>query len=185
MSLPFGKKIKVKNFYILKLSKSLSKKEVNSLRKDIPADIKKHLQRGSLPYIKVSALSEVWAIEFSIGTSMFEALDNLTPAQINGGLELTDNERNNAEALFQLMFTDTTLLGDDEYLIKKMKLREAFIMRESARRNAAEDAGKTEEQLRKESEDAVQEVIDRDKHAATIMEMGEQVAKDEAEKGGK
>ena len=47
--------------------------------------------------------------------------------------------------------------------------------------NAAADEGKTEEQLRKESDEAVQEVIDRDKHAETILEMAEQIKKE----GGK
>ena len=46
MALPFGKTIKTRHFTVLKFSKSLSKKEVASLREDIPAEIKKNLQRG-------------------------------------------------------------------------------------------------------------------------------------------
>lgn len=185
MSIPFGKKIKTGNFYILKFSKSLSRKEVNTLREDIPADVKKHLQRGSLPYIKVSSISEVWAVEFAIGTSMYGALDELDFKRVDDHLELCGPSKDNVELIVQLMFADTTILGDTEYYIGKEKLRNEFIGRESARLVALKDAGKNEEQLRKESEEAVQEVIDRDKHAATIMEMGKQVAKDEAEKGGK
>ena len=59
-----------------------------------------------------------------------------------------------------------------------MKLQKEYLEREAAKRNEAEDAGKTEEQLRKESEDAVQEVIDRDKHADTLLEMAEQIKKE-------
>ena len=181
--LPFGRKIKTKHFYVLKTSKSLSKKEITSLRKDIPADVQKHLQRGSLPYIKVSSISEVWAIEFAIGTSMYEALDGCTPLQVGGSYELTGTEGDNVESIAQLMFADTTILGDDEYLLGKMKLRNEFVVREAKRRNNAEDSGKADEQLRKESDDAINEVMERDKHAATILEMGEQVKKEESEAG--
>ena len=57
MALPFGKTIKTRHFTVLKFSKSLSKKEVASLREDIPADVKKHLQRGSLPFIKIEDIT--------------------------------------------------------------------------------------------------------------------------------
>ena len=179
--LDFGRKVKTRHFYVLKTSKSLSKKEIATLRKDIPADIQKHLQRGSLPYIKLSSISEVWAVEFSIGTSMYEALDNCTPVLVGDHYELRGVEGDNVEAIAQLMFTDTTLLGDEEYLAGKLKLRDEFISREAKRRNEAADAGKTDEQLRKESEEAIDEVMERDKHAATILEMGEQVKKEESE----
>lgn len=79
------------------------------------------------------------------------------------------------------MYADTSLPGDAEYTAGKLKLRDEYLAREAARMNAAADEGKTEEQLRKESDEAVQEVIDRDKHAATIVEMGEQVKKEESE----
>ena len=39
MALPFGKTIKTRHFTVLKFSKSLSKKEVASLREDIPAQL--------------------------------------------------------------------------------------------------------------------------------------------------
>ena len=175
MSLPFGKKVKTRHFYLLKTSRSLSKKEVAELRKDIPADIAKHLQSGSLPYIKVSDISGMWAVEFAIGTSMFQAFDELNPAQVGDHLELVGKEANGVEATVQLMFADTTLLGDDEYVTGKLKLRDEYIKREAERRNAAADAGKTEERLREESDEATQDVADRDKHAATILEMGEHI----------
>ena len=63
MALPFGKTIKTRHFTVLKFSKSLSKKEVASLREDIPAEIKKHLQRGSLPFIKIANIAGTWGIE--------------------------------------------------------------------------------------------------------------------------
>lgn len=181
MALPFGKTIKTRHFTVLKFSKSLSKKEVASLREDIPAEIKKHLQRGSLPFIKISDIAGTWGVEFSVGTSMYAALDECVYAFVGDHYEFSKTEENIIEAFAQLMYADTSLPGDAEYTAGKLKLRDEYIAREAARRNAAADEGKTEEQLRKESDEAVQEVIDRDKHVETILEMAEQIKKE----GGK
>ena len=181
MALPFGKTIKTRHFTVLKFSKSLSKKEVASLREDIPAEIKKHLQRGSLPFIKISDSDGTWGVEFSVVTSMYAALDKFVPVAVGDHYELSKDDGNIIEAFALLMYTDTSLPGDAEYTAGKLKLRDEYLARESARLNAAAEKGKTEEQLRKESDDAVQEVIDRDKHAETILEMAEQIKKE----GGK
>lgn len=181
MALPFGKTIKTRHFTVLKFSKSLSKKEVASLREDIPADIKKHLQRGSLPFIKIATIAGTWGVEYSIGISMYTALDECVPVAVGDHYEFSNDDGNIIEAFAQLMYADTSLPGDAEYIAGKLKLRDEYIAREAARRNAAADKGKTEEQLRKESDEAVQEVIDRDKHAETILEMAEQIKKE----GGK
>ena len=181
MALPFGKTIKTRHFTVLKFSKSLSKKEVASLREDIPAEIKKNLQRGSLPFIKIANISGTWGVEYSIGTSMYAALDECVPVSVGGNYEFSKDDGNIIEAFAQLMYADTSLPGDAEYTAGKLKLRDEYLAREAARRNAADDKGKTEEQLRNESDEAVQEVIDRDKHAETILEMAEQIKKE----GGK
>ena len=178
MALPFGKTIKTRHFTVLKFSKSLSKKEVSSLREDIPADIKKHLQRGSLPFIKIANIAGTWGIEYSIGTSMYAALDECVHVAVGDHYELSKDAGNIIEAFAQLMYADTSLPGDAEYTAGKLKLRDEYLARESARLNAAADNGKTEEQLRKESDEAVQEVIDRDKHAETILEIAEQIKKE-------
>lgn len=178
MALPFGKTIKTRHCTVLKFSKSLSKKEVASLREDIPAEIKKHLQRGSLPFIKISDIAGTWGVEFSVVTSMYAALDKFVPVAVGDHYELSKDDGNIIEAFAMLMYTDTSLPGDAEYTAGKLKLRDEYITREAARRNAASDKGKTEEQLRKESDEAVQEVIDRDKHAETILGMAEQIKKE-------
>ena len=178
MALPFGKTIKTRHCTVLKFSKSLSKKEVASLREDIPAEIKKHLQRGSLPFIKISDIAGTWGVEFSVVTSMYAALDKFVPVAVGDHYELSKDDGNIIEAFALLMYTDTSLPGDAEYTAGKLKLRDEYIAREAARRNAAADKSKTEDQLRKESDDAVQEVIDRDKHAETLLEMAEQIKKE-------
>lgn len=176
--LPFGKIVKTKHFVLFKYSKSLSKKEAASLRKNLPSEITKHLQRASLPYIKVSDIRGSWGVEFAVGTSMYSALDNCEPTLVDGHCELTGLSGDNVDIFAQLMFTDTTLVGDDEYYIGKMKLRDEYVKREVARRMEAEK-GKTEEQRRKESDEAVQEVIDREKHASALLDMAAQLKKDE------
>ena len=178
MALPFGNTIKTRHFTVLKFSKSLSKKEVSSLREDIPADIKKHLQRGPLPFIKIANIAGTWGIEYSIGTSMYAALDKCVPVAVGDHYEFSKDDGNIIEAFAQLMYADTSLPGDAEYTAGKLKLRDEYLSRESARLNAADDEGKTEEHLRKESDEAVQEVIDRDKHAETLLEMAEQIKKE-------
>lgn len=178
MALPFGKTIKTRHFTVLKFSKSLSKKEVASLREDIPADIKKHLQRGSLPFIKIANIAGTLGIEYSIGTSMYAALDECVPVAVGDHYEFSKDDGNIIEAFAQLMYADTSFPGDAEYMAGKLKLRDEYLAREAARMNAAADDGKTDEQLRRESDEAVQEVIDRDKHAETLLEMAEQIKKE-------
>lgn len=185
MELEFGKKVACGNYYILKKSRSLSKAELKKLRSanGIPAEVQKHLQRGSLPYIKVSTISENWSVEFVIGMTMYAFIDATQVVMDDEGNRMVFGEdRNLMENIFVQMMTDTTLVGDKEYRLGKMKLQQEYLDREAKRMNEAADAGKTEDELRKESDEAVQEVIDRDKHAATILEMGEHIAKEE--KGG-
>lgn len=181
MALPFGKTIKTRHFTVLKFSKSLSKKEIASLRNDIPDEIKKHLQRGSLPFIKIANIAGTWGVEYSIGTSMYAALDECVPVAVGDHYEFSKDEGNVIEAFAQLMYADTSLPGDAEYTAGKLKLRDEYIARDAARRNAAADKGKSDEQLSKESDEAVQEVVDRDNHADTLLDMAEQIKKE----GGK
>lgn len=184
MELEFGKKVSVGNYYILKHSKSLMKNEVKRLRtaNNIPADVQKHLERASLPYIKVATVTDSWSIDFVIGTSMYDALDGVKVVMDGeGNRQLYGVEAKNVEATIVAMFADTTTVGDYEYQVEKQKLLGAYLDRASKAKNEAADAGKGEEELAKESEDAVQEVIDRDRHAETILEMGEQVRKEESE----
>lgn len=73
----FGKSYRIGNFEVVKLSRSLSKSEIKRLRDkaNVPNELRKHLTRGSLPYIKVRAISGIWAIEWSAGTAMFNLFD--------------------------------------------------------------------------------------------------------------
>lgn len=182
MELEFGKKVKVGNFNILKFSKSLSKSELRKLRsaEKIPAEVQKYLNRASLPYIKVSTLSESWSVEFVCGTVMFNALNALNVVMDgDGNRQLYGVEAKNTEAILVAMFADTTTIGDFEYQAGKQKLLTEYLARASKAANEKADEGKTDEELEKESGDAVQDVIDRDEHACMILDMAGQIKKEE------
>lgn len=179
MRLDYGVKVRVGNFYILKYAKSLAKKELAVLRKadNIPADVRKHLQRRSLPYIKASTVTGSWSVEFVVGTVMYEALDRLAVvADADGNRQLYGTEGKNTEAILVGMLADTTTVGDFEYQKAKQKLLHEYLERAGKKLSERQDAGKSEEELKQESDDAVQEEIDDTRHASAIIEMGEHIS---------
>jgi hypothetical protein len=183
MQLEFGKKVSVGNYVILKYSKNLSKSEVQKLRESekAPRDAFKYLSRGTLPYIKVSTVSGSWAVEFVIGTPMYEALDNLHIVMDDeGARQLYGVEKKNTEAIFVSMLADTTTVGDYEYKVAKMKLLSEYLERASKKRNEQEDAGKSEEEQCKESEEAVQQELDKTEYADTLNKVGEKIKEAES-----
>lgn len=102
----FGKKYRVDNFEMMKLSRSLTKKETKQLRieADIPESIQKYLTRGSLPYIKVRTISGMWSLEWSVGMVMFSIMD---------GVNFTDLEQTDAlKSLLTRFYSITSVLGD-------------------------------------------------------------------------
>lgn len=130
----FGKKVKVGNFYLLKYSKSLSSKELSKLRDaaDVPAEMRKYLSRGSLPYIKVSTVTDSWSVEFVMGMNMFNVLDGVKVVHDGEGVyQLYGTDERNVHALLVGMFADTTTLGDIEYNVAKQKLLSEYVDRAS------------------------------------------------------
>ena len=133
----FGKKLYCGNFVVTKKSRSLSKQELKELREDV----RKHLTRGSLPYMCVETVGGGWKVEFGIGTTMFEAIDALSMVRDEKGDWRTHGtEGKNAEAIFTGMFVDTTVVGDAEYQAAKMKAMTEYIDRTSKANIAKEDS---------------------------------------------
>lgn len=174
----FGKTVKVGNYGILKYSKSLTKKEVAVLRKgqNIPDEVRGHLERAKLPYIKVFTLSGSWEVHFVIGTSMYEALDALKVAHDSEGNNyLYGVEAQNTEAIFVGMLADTTTVGDYEYQVAKQKALHEYIERASAKANEDEDAGKSPEQIQEENDKAAQEILDASKTKEALIDMSNHI----------
>lgn len=128
----FGKKVYCGNFVIVKKTRSLSKREMKKLRDEdgVPADVRKHLTRGSVPYMRVEAVGGSWAVEYGVGTSMFGALDALGVAYGDDGvLRVSGAEGANAAYLFAVMYADATVVGDIEYQRAKVELLDAYLKR--------------------------------------------------------
>lgn len=176
MEMPFGRKIRVGNFEILKYTKTLPKKELKAMRDaaGIPADVQKHLQRGWLPFIKATTISGSWSVEWICGSTMFNAINELPVAVDDNNVpQYYGNGYKNLYAILVAMFADTSTVGDTEYQVAKQKLLNEYLER-------ASEAMKQEptEQEQKESEEAADEVLQTEQHKAMLLDMGKDVADD-------
>ena len=188
MKIEFGVPVHVGNYVIKKYNRTLGRKELAELRRisGIPENVAKSLERGRLPFIKVSTASGSWGVEFVIGPFMYEALDNLNVVfDDEGRRQLCGVEAKNAEAMFVGMLADTTTVGDFEYQVAKQKLLSEYLDRASKARNAKADEGKTEEQKAKESEEAAQEVLEASEHKAMVLDMAGRIVNGEDKHGDK
>lgn len=115
----FGKSYRIGNFEVVKLSRSLSKSELKRFRDEakVPEELRKHLTRGSLPYVKVRAISGIWAIEWSAGTAMFNLFDGClgsagrTERTGNAGSDETD-VLEGLKGLVSRMYSLCSIVGD-------------------------------------------------------------------------
>ena len=165
--LPFGKKIKVMNFFVLKYTKALKGGELKRLRnaEGIPADVQKHLQRGGLPYIKVMTLSENWSVEFICSSTMYNFIDSR--CQVNEQNELPNDTILALHNLFALMYADTAVLGDTEYYEIKGKALNEFMARQKASDETAESKA--------EDDKVLEEVKAGEEAKANIIDMSNQI----------
>lgn len=165
----FGKKYRVGNFAVIKLNKALRKSEVEILRmqQGIPADMRKHLQRATLPYIKVEAISGVWAVEFCCNTSMYHLIDTF----LGDGRE----ERvTNLHHIFNMWFMDTTVIGDEEYQTAKAAALKGFMERCKAK-TVSDD----------EDKKILDEMQEDEKQKAAIVDMAKHLEGKEGDNEGK
>lgn len=181
--LPFGKKIQVGNYTVLKINKTLTKNQLRAVRenKEIPAEIRKQITRAGIPYMKVEANSQIWGVEMACNTAMYQMIDHLLP------IAIIAHETNNEDSvdttvadfahLFSMWFTDTTVKGDIQYIEDKGNALKALIERQKALKTEKES---TEE---KEADDKVlKEVEQNEQTKAAIVDMANGIA--EKEKGG-
>lgn len=112
----YGRKYQIGNFYIVKVTKTLPKKELAIVREWIPEEMRKDMPRHGMPYIKVSTVTGSWGVEFGPLERMFSALDNAKEE------ELSDAETARMLSnIFSGMYVDTSMLGDKEYNTAKSK----------------------------------------------------------------
>jgi len=176
-TLSFGKRYRVGNFQVIKINKVLRRQEVAELRNQlgIPMEERKKLQRAQLPFIKVEAVSGVWAVEFSCATSMYRFIDILLARAIEAeenGERLDINSVADFAHIFSMMFTDTTILGDGQYLADKGKALRGLLDRQNAEDVSQEDDDKELDQMEADEE-----------AKANIIDMAGQIGKEAGDEG--
>lgn len=167
--LEFGKKYRVGNFFVFKYNKVLRKSEVAELRMQmgIPKEEWKKLQRSQLPFLKIEAVSGVWAVEFCCNTSIYQFIDQLLSPAIEAykaGVKLESNDLASFAHMFNHMYMDTVILGDGIYHADKANALKAFMERQKAAEVSEEQEKETLEDLQADEE-----------AKATIVDMAQKI----------
>lgn len=169
--LPFGRKIQVGNYTVLKYTKTLTKQQLKSIREDknIHPEVKRQLTRNGLPYIKVEAISMIWSVEFCCNTGVYLHLDRVLPLALLAAQEKRKPEYESLADfahLFGMWMTDTTVQGDTIYYNDKGNALKALIERQTASRKKAE----TPEE-KAEDDKVLEEVKAAEEAKAVIVDM--------------
>lgn len=173
MRLPFGKKVLLGNFYVLKHTKALTSAELKKLRKatGIPADVQKHLERKALPYITISTITDSWRIEFMIGMGMYEAIDEIPVAVDSEGIyTYYGNARVNLGNIVNGWFAYTSTVGDEEYQGSVIKSMQDYLKR-------ASDKGKYP-LSKEENEKVLDAELEKEEHKETLKSMSQDLGKE-------
>lgn len=162
--MPFGKKFRVGNYYCVKTIRSLSKKEMNELRDQsgIPVDVRKHLNRGGLPYMTVATIGGGWSVSFVCGSVMYMFIE---AELLKGGDGL-----NALHNLFTMMYADTTIMGDEAYWKAKSVALKGLMERKGESAVEAADTAADDEVLK--------EVEAEHKAKAHIVEMASEIGEE-------
>lgn len=181
--LPFGKKIQVGNYTVLKYTKTLTKQQLKQLREgqDIHPEVKRQLSRSGLPYIKVEAISQIWSVEFCCNTGVYLHIDRVLPLALLAAQEKRKPEFESIADfahLFGMWMTDTCVMGDTLYFNDKGRALKALIERQAA--------AKAETPEEKAADDAVLDELKKEEETkATILDMAKTVVDaQQEEKGG-
>lgn len=174
LSLPFGKKIRCGNYYVLKHVRALGGKELKKLRNasGIPKDVQKHLQRGVLPYITVGTAVDSWNTSFVCGMTMYNAIDELEAVHdADGHYSFVGDTKDAFEYLVTLWHCLVTTVGDAEFQADCFNALHRFIDRTS---------DEQKEPLSDEENKKVMEESEADeKHRAAIVEMSNEIKKED------
>ena len=154
MQLPFGKKVQCGNFYVIKRTRTLSKKEISALRKaeHIPDEVQKQLERGGLSYITISTVSDSWRVEFVAGMTKYAAIDEIPVASDAEGNYTYYGDYLKA-LLYNIigMYAYTSTAGDAEYQKEVLEALQRYLDRES-KKNSKPLSDKENKELMEESE---------------------------------
>ena len=154
----FGRKVQVGNFTVMKFARAMRKKELAQSRRELglPEDMWKYLTRSGVPFIKVSANSGIWNMEFGIGMVMFSFIENA----------IDTGQTEAMEKILTMIYADSSTVGDTQYWNDKIDALKRFVERKTAE---AKDEGEEEDLA------VVKSIVD-------LEEMGEEISKEGGEK---
>lgn len=159
-------------FYVEKRSRALGKRELKTLRQaaGIPSDVRRHLERGSLPYISIGTVSDSWKISFVCGLTMYNAIDEIPVAiDSEGKYTYYGTGYQNLGNIINGWFAYTSTVGDEEYQADVINAMQQYLKRMS-------EANK--EPLSEEENAAVMaESEDKEKHLETLTKMSAEIQK--------
>lgn len=169
--IPFGKKMQFGNFTVLKFNKTLSGKQTKVLREGlgmIPKSERGKLTRAGIPYIKIEAISGIWAMELCCNTDMYRQIEYMASLAMAEG-DTPGTNTANIHHLCNMFFSDTAIRGDEKYFMDKAAALKGFMERHKASKETAEDKAADDKILDEMQED--------EKVKAAIKEMAEEAAK--------
>lgn len=172
-TLPFGKRVKCGNYYVLKTARTLSRSELKRLRSNdkVPSYIKKHLQRGTLPCIKVSTVVDSWNVQFMVGMTMFNAIDEIPVFHDgDGNYEFLGEQALNLANLINFWACATSTVGDVEFQADVINAMHRYLDRMSEK-NKKPLAGKDNESVLKEEENT-------ERRGKELLEMAKEIEND-------
>lgn len=164
VGMPFGKKIQIGNYFVLKYMKTLTRKELMALRASSEAAVYAKqrgidLTRGGVSYIKVFTRGGDWELHFGCNATMFYYIDSRFV-----GDQLSDDNYKALYTLFLLFYGDTTIMGDGQYIDAKGRLLKEYLERTKAPKETPES---------KAEDDAILEDVKKMEEArANIVAMG-------------
>lgn len=142
--LPFGKRLRCGNFYVEKIGRALSKADMRKLRESLPKGLKGG-QRTAMPVIRVSDLQGMWRVEYAVSATMFHIFDSFTWDFFDGEYFIKDDT---CKRLVTMLFCDTTVVGDMEYVNARVKALNEFTARVKAPDVSDEEDSKIVETLK-------------------------------------
>ena len=136
------------NFVVEKVGRALNKADMKRLRAEMMPNMPKGYkgsQRVSMPVIRVSDLQGMWRIEYAVSATMFHIFDSFEWTYFDGEYVITDET---CHRLLTMMFCDTTVVGDAEYMSDRVKALNAFTARVKAPEVSDEEDSKTLEAMK-------------------------------------
>lgn len=138
-TMPFGKRVRCGNYYVLKTSRPLTRTEIKSLKgnKRIPNEVQAYLQKKVLPCITVGTIADSWKVSFMAGMTMFNALDEIPVFHDSkGNYEYIGEARVSLANLINFWASATTTVGDAEFQADCINAMQRYLDRMSEKNKA-------------------------------------------------